>query len=1182
MKKAMKKLLTMLFLVALVTGVLLPTTYAKAENEAGVEATSGESNSESEEMISNEVTEVTKSGRFLRSAYLNASKGRIYVDLGDLTFQESVVLELYAGDTLLAAASLNTAEHAPGTRGEMTGSVSVDPANWSDTWVCEPWRAYKNVVPTEVRLVVDGEVMATSGIVSTMGGSKTMDAADWAACAGTVSPAGGNVTRTYLDATNGRIVLDLDSICFYESVVLELYTGDTLLASSKLHPYYGPGVYGELTGSILVGRASGENAAWISEEWFADKDVVPTEVRLVVDGTTVDTNDMIYERIPNEDPTVGRMDAADWDTCAGTTGVSKGTLDRAYVDKSYGRVFVDLVNLRYAESVVLKLYSGAELLATASLNVNEYAPGYRKAMTGSVSVEPKNWSDTWICAPWVADKKVVPTEMQLWVDGVLMGTSAITTYAGKVVDAADWAATSGTVSSYVVVNGKKYASLDDAAANATAVNGVVTYEIYGNVTATGTNVKYTPDLAVAGADTVRLVGMSGATVTLNGVYYQKLSASGATLVAEGVTFVDNRRKSGEGSDPDPWEFCYIMLDCAAAEFTGCTFVEGVMVSQDVTFTGCAFTMGSQTYEGDSKEYNTDHYGLWIYNNGDIVVDGCTFSGMTYGAIKSTWNHYGSGADLSIVVKDTSFSAATTSKKAPLNLDGAVSVELSNVTANGFATGNRAEYVECDLEDVTVIVDGKTVWPLPPVAMVGDKAFTSLQEAIDAAGYGDTVKLVADVELTGTVKIAADDSIILDLNGKTISGVDTASGSFSLINVSKGSLTVQGNGKITLSATTDRGWSAYSSVISNNQGTVTIVSGTIEHDGGTAMAYAIDNLTNSGIGAATLYIEGGYIVSPYRAIRQFANCVKENNTLNVSGGRIVSTSGNKGAIWLQSSNVKANKAVLNITGGDVSSVYVYVPENGDATGLSVSVVKEAKEVTTLGLHPSYIFEEAYGLFNLTKDVTYGMVAQVGDTYYATLQEAIDAAGYGETVVLIADIELDGTVKIAADDAIVLDLNGKTISGVDTASGSFGLINVNKGTLTVQGNGKITLSATTNRGWNAYSSVISNNQGTVTIVSGTIEHDGGTDMAYAIDNLTNSGIGAATLYIEGGYIVSPYRAIRQFANCVKETNTLNVSGGRIVSTSGNKGAIWLQSSNVKANKAVLNITGGDVSSVYVYVP
>ena len=34
-----------------------------------------------------------------------------------------------------------------------------------------------------------------------------------------------------------------------------------------------------------------------------------------------------------------------------------------------------------------------------------------------------------------------------------------------------------------------------------------------------------------------------------------------------------------------------------------------------------------------------------------------------------------------------------------------------------------------------------------------------------------------------------------------------------------------------------------------------------------MAYAIDNLTNSGIGKAELIVNGGKIVSTYRAIRQ---------------------------------------------------------------------------------------------------------------------------------------------------------------------------------------------------------------------------------------------------------------------------------------------------------------------------
>ena len=190
---------------------------------------------------------------------------------------------------------------------------------------------------------------------------------------------------------------------------------------------------------------------------------------------------------------------------------------------------------------------------------------------------------------------------------------------------------------------------------------------------------------------------------------------------------------------------------------------------------------------------------------------------------------------------------------------------------------------------------------------------------------------------------------------------------------------------------------------------------------------------------------------------------------------------------------------------------------------------------------------------------------------TLQEAIDAAKAGDTVKLIADIKLTGTVTIAADDVITLDLNGKTISAVESATGSFGLIDVKKGNLTVkdsEGNGKITLSATVNRGWNAYSSVISNQQGTVTILGGTIEHLGGTDMAYGIDNLTNGKGTTATLNIEGGRVESAYFAVRQFAN--NGTNMLYITGG-------DHGYVWMQSPNSNPNVAVTSVTGGKVAGV-----
>ena len=110
------------------------------------------------------------------------------------------------------------------------------------------------------------------------------------------------------------------------------------------------------------------------------------------------------------------------------------------------------------------------------------------------------------------------------------------------------------------------------------------------------------------------------------------------------------------------------------------------------------------------------------------------------------------------------------------------------------------------------------------------------------------------------------------------------------------------------------------------------------------------------------------------------------------------------------------------------------------------------------------------------------------------------------------------------------------------------------------GKITLVSTNNRGWNAYSAVISNQRGKLVVENGIIEHLGGTDMAYAIDNLTNGKGTCAETIINDGTVKSTYRAIRQFLNGVEAQNILTINGGTI--EGGNK-AIFFHDPSTKAN-------------------
>lgn len=80
-----------------------------------------------------------------------------------------------------------------------------------------------------------------------------------------------------------------------------------------------------------------------------------------------------------------------------------------------------------------------------------------------------------------------------------------------------------------------------------------------------------------------------------------------------------------------------------------------------------------------------------------------------------------------------------------------------------------------------------------------------------------------------------------------------------------------------------------------------------------------------------------------------------------------------------------------------------------------------------------------------------VAKIGDTEYATLQEAVNAATAGQTIVLLKDVDASSGVTVGKK--IVLDMNGKKLyNTVDIWDTSWSLISVRaNGDLTITGNG-----------------------------------------------------------------------------------------------------------------------------------
>ena len=220
-----------------------------------------------------------------------------------------------------------------------------------------------------------------------------------------------------------------------------------------------------------------------------------------------------------------------------------------------------------------------------------------------------------------------------------------------------------------------------------------------------------------------------------------------------------------------------------------------------------------------------------------------------------------------------------------------------------------------------------------------------------------------------------------------------------------------------------------------------------------------------------------------------------------------------------------------------------------------------------------------------------VAQIGNVKYKSLQAAVNAvlADTETTIVMIDNetIETNAGVTIPAEKNVVLDLNGKTITGVVQSPDNAQTI-LNKGTLVItdssdEKNGMITNvvsdenagSPGDNKNW--FSNAITNT-GNLTVNAGNIANTGTGGACYAIDNQTNGNLQTPTLNIAGGNITAKKVAVRMFCNSTTNDNTVNVTGGVI--TSENAYAIQAQQANNSANKATLNISGGTISGQYAF--
>ena len=189
-----------------------------------------------------------------------------------------------------------------------------------------------------------------------------------------------------------------------------------------------------------------------------------------------------------------------------------------------------------------------------------------------------------------------------------------------------------------------------------------------------------------------------------------------------------------------------------------------------------------------------------------------------------------------------------------------------------------------------------------------------------------------------------------------------------------------------------------------------------------------------------------------------------------------------------------------------------------------------------------------------------VARIGETSYATLKAAINAATTGDTIVLLNDINLTSYQTIGKQ--LTIDLNGKTIT-----SAAINTIKLTSNAdLTVKdsgANGKITNEY---KGSSYPATIYLKTAGTTfTLESGTIESDPNETSLQSV--AINSDKVACTVNISGGSVTVPEAATEGRGIVAGKGMTLNISGGTI--TGGLHGVDAYGGSTT-------NITGGTISA------
>ena len=522
--------------------------------------------------------------------------------------------------------------------------------------------------------------------------------------------------------------------------------------------------------------------------------------------------------------------------------------------------------------------------------------------------------------------------------------------------------------------------------------------------------------------------------------------------------------------------------------------------------------------------------------------------------------------------------ATTAQQT-LIINAGVTVKKLTVKGGNLKIYGKVEQLVHDAGNTTIYIIKGTEASLP--ATIDSKFVVQSDVAVLKAAFanGEDFKLSADADITGqSVSVPAGKSVVLDLNGYTLTADNSATGKIIVL----GKMTLKDSstekkGKIVASQDyTAASYNGSLIEIAGEDASMTMESGNIS-----AVRETPDSNGQYGVGVTDggdFTMTGGKIEAGWFAVAGNGNYKTQNSIINITDGELISTADyavylpqsgtttiSGGKVYGAAGGVCIQRGTLNVEGTAlITSKGTGSTGNwGDGTGgldCAAINVSGAYGIATVNIKGGTLIAEAKSL--ITEGTTYTPVINVtGGTFsdpsvlkYMATNATVDIKLLSN--INIAKTELaTGYILNAANATANLNLNGHDIiNSSETADATpfTQIFTVQNGTLNISGNGNVKCDASATAKDDGYRMVIeARGHGTVNIHGGsyynTQKLNTQIDLIYAREN------GKINIYggtFESGKYGTPNNDtdgrywVLNLKNTDKNTASIQVSGGTFI--------------------------------------